>query len=122
MESELTWEVIGCVIEVHKGLGAGLLESAYEKCLCHELKLNGINFEQQKPVSIKYKSLEVEAAFRVDLLIEGSLIVELKSVDKILPIHKAQLLSYLKLSNVKLGLIINFNVSKLTNGIVRLVY
>lgn len=122
MDSELTWKVIGCAIEVHKELGAGLLESAYEKCLCHELKLNGINFQQQKAISIKYKSLEVEAAFRVDLIIEDSLIVELKSVDKILPIHKAQLLSYLKLSNMKLGLIINFNVGKLTNGIVRLVY
>lgn len=122
MEKDLlTEKVIGCAIQVHKELGPGLLESSYEQCLCYELNHAGITAERQVTLPINYRGLKIDAAYRIDILIPNLLIVELKSVEKLLPIHTAQLITYLKLSGVKTGLLINFNVSKLVNGIKRIV-
>ncbi len=115
----LSREVIGAAIEVHKVLGAGLLESAYEECLCQELKLRGIPFERQVELPIEYKGLKLSAGYRMDIVVDGLLILELKSVEKILPIHEAQLLTYLRMSKTWLGLLINFNVPVLKEGIRR---
>jgi GxxExxY protein len=120
MDKELTQKVIGCAIEVHKQLGPGLLESTYEKCLLHELNLNGITTESQVALPIYYKGVKIEAGYRLDLLVDSELIIELKSVDKLIPVYSAQLLTYMKLSNINKGLLINFNVKKLTDGLRRL--
>lgn len=120
MDEELTGQIIGAAIEVHRHLGPGLLESTYEKCLCIELRNQGIQFEQQKVLHIDYKGEIVESGLRLDLLVESRVIVELKSVKEIDDIHYAQILSYLKLCNLKTGLIINFNVKLLTDGIRRI--
>ncbi|HEY5792096.1 MAG TPA: GxxExxY protein [Chthoniobacterales bacterium] len=117
----LSREVIGAAIEVHRLKGPGLIESIYEKCLSRELELRGINVIHQQSVEIEYKGFVFEETLRFDLLIEGCLLVELKSVQETLPIHKAQLLSYLKLMDVPIGLLINFHQSKLTDGIHRMV-
>ena len=109
----LSNKVIGCAIEVHKNLGPGLLESAYERCLSYELSNAGIRHEVQKQLPIKYKGLELDCGYRMDLLIEDILVVELKSVDVIKDIYKAQLLTYMKLANVKIGLLLNFNSKRL---------
>lgn len=123
MKYEKTTEpVIQAALEVHKELGPGLLESTYEQCLAHELKQKGINFKLQYGLPVEYKGIKLDCGYRVDVFIENNLIVELKSVDKIIPIHEAQLLSYMKLSKVKVGLIINFNVVKLKDGIKRFVF
>lgn len=116
----LSHEVIGAAIEVHRETGSGLLESIYERCLVHELSLRGISVVQQAPVVIEYKGLKLEETLRLDLLVEGCLLIELKSVQDILPVHKAQLFSYMKLLNVPLGLLINFREPKLTSGIHRM--
>jgi GxxExxY protein len=122
MEFEpLSGKLIGCALEVHKRLGPGLLESTYEKCLSHELSSAGIKHYLQKEVPVEYKGIVLECGYRIDILVENSLIVELKSVDKILPIHEAQLLTYMKLTNIKTGLLINFNVKQLKDGIKRFV-
>ena len=118
---DLSHRVIGCAIEVHRALGPGLLESAYEQCLAHELSRNGIRFELQYPQPVEYKGLELDCGYRIDLLVEGELILELKSVSKVAGVHDAQLLTYMKLSGIKTGLLINFNVVKLKNGIKRFV-
>jgi GxxExxY protein len=118
---QLSNRVIGCALEVHKALGPGLLESAYEQCLAHELKLNGIRFRLQHPQAVEYKGMRLDCGYRLDLLIEDKLIVELKSVEQIKGIHEAQLLTYMKLAGVKTGLLINFNVTKLKSGIKRFV-
>jgi len=118
---ELSNRVIGCALEVHRELGPGLLESTYEQCLAHELKLNGIRFELQHPLPVKYKSVRLECGYRVDVLVEDKLIIELKSVEQMKGIHEAQLLTYMRLAGVKIGLLINFNVTKLKNGIKRFV-
>lgn len=118
---ELTSKVIGCAIEVHRSLGPGLLESAYEKCLSFELSANNIRHYVQKELPVKYKGIDLDCDYRIDLLIEDKLIVELKSVEAILPIHEAQLLTYMKLAKISTGLLINFNVSLLKKGIKRLV-
>ncbi|MDT3696027.1 MAG: GxxExxY protein [Ignavibacterium sp.] len=118
---QLTSRIIGCAIEVHKNLGPGLLESVYEECLCHELSENNILFERQKPVSINYKSIKLDAGYRIDILVENLVIVELKSIDALAPIHTAQVLTYLKFSEKKIGLLINFNVTRLKDGIKRYV-
>ncbi|PHS14741.1 MAG: GxxExxY protein [Kangiella sp.] len=115
----LTQKVIGCAIAVHKELGPGLLESSYEHCLIYELQQAGIDVKSQVCLPIKYKNIVIDAGYRLDILIPGKLIVELKAVDKLAPIHTAQLISYLKLSDVKTGLLINFNVVKLMHGIKR---
>jgi len=119
--NELSNKVIGAAIEVHKEIGPGLLESAYEECLCHELKLRNIKFERQKPLSVVYKDIKLDCGYRLDVVVENEIILELKSCERIEEIHKAQLLTYLKLSGVKLGFILNFNVPIMKNGIVRMV-
>ena len=118
---ELSNRVIGCALEVHRELGPGLLESTYEQCLAHELKLNGIAFELQHPLPVKYKGIRLDCGYRVDVLVEDKLIIELKSVERIKPIHEAQLLTYMRLAEIKIGLLINFNVMKLKDGIKRFV-
>jgi len=118
--NEITTAIIGAAIEVHRALGPGLLESAYEECLCRELTLRQIPFEQ-RPLPIKYKGLELDAGYRLDLLVAERVIVELKAVETLLPIHEAQLLTYLRLGGWKVGLLINFNVPVLKQGIRRLV-
>ena len=118
---ELSNQVIGCALEVHKHLGPGLLESAYEQCLANEMRLTGMSFKMQHPLPVEYKGIKLDCGYRIDLLIENMLIVELKSVDKVLPIHQAQLLTYMKLANISIGLLINFNVQYLKSGIKRMV-
>jgi GxxExxY protein len=119
--NELTKEVIGAAIEVPRALGPGLLESAYETCLCHELGLRGIPFERQKPLPLKFKEATLDCGYRLDLLVSNSVVVEIKAVEAFLPIHEAQLLTYLKLGGWNLGLLINFNTPVLKDGIKRVV-
>jgi len=118
---DLSNRVIGCAINVHRELGPGLLESTYEQCLAQELKLNGMSFFLQHPLPVEYKGVRLDCGYRVDILVEDNLILELKSVEAIKGIHAAQLLTYMKLSGVRTGLLINFNVSKLKSGIKRFV-
>ena len=118
---ELSRRIIGCALEVHKNLGPGLLESAYEQCLSYELQKANIVFTRQHPLPIKYKGIKLDCGYRADLLIDNQIIVELKSIDKIIPLHEAQLLTYMKLAGVPLGLLINFNVRQLKTGIKRFV-
>jgi GxxExxY protein len=115
----LTREIIGAAIEVHKALGPGLLESVYEACLVSEMEDRGIRFENQVPLPVLFKGRRIEAGFRMDLVVEGRVIVELKAIEKLLPIHEAQLLTYLKLSGFATGLILNFNTAYLRDGIIR---
>ncbi|MEO5802054.1 MAG: GxxExxY protein [Verrucomicrobiota bacterium] len=119
--NKLSESLIGFCIEIHRRLGPGLLESAYEECLCYELSVAQITFERQKPLPVIYKDVKLDCGYRLDLVVENKLIVELKCVENILPIHQAQLLTYLKLSNFPLGLLVNFNVPVLKNGIKRVV-
>jgi GxxExxY protein len=121
LANELSNRIIGAAIDVHRQLGPGLLESAYECCLCHELVLRNISFERQVPLPVLYKGLEIDCAYRLDVVVDGLVILELKAVDKLLPIFDAQLLTYLRLSPLWLGLLINFNVEMLKDGIKRLV-
>jgi GxxExxY protein len=116
----LTEKVIGLAIEVHRQLGPGLLESAYEECLCLELQEAGLAFRRQVPLPITYKSVRLDCGYRLDLLIEDQLILELKAVEGLLPIHEAQVLTYMKLSGFRTGLLLNFNSAVLKNGIRRL--
>jgi len=118
-ENSLATEVIGAAIEVHRALGPGLLESAYHECLVHELELRKLTFEKEVPIVLDYKGVVVGVAYRADLLVGNKLLVELKTVDRLLPVHKAQLVTYLRLTNRKLGLLINFNVTVLKDGIQR---
>jgi len=119
--NQLTERVIGACVEIHKALGPGLLESAYEECLCHELRLAGLGFERQRPLPVAYKGVQLDCGYRLDVVVENKLVVELKSVDMLAPIHEAQLLTYLKLSGLTVGLLINFNVPVLRRGIKRIV-
>jgi GxxExxY protein len=119
--NEITEQVIGAAIEVHRALGPGLLESTYEGCLAHELALRQIPFERQKAIPLAYKGVNIDAGFRVDFLVADRVVVEIKAVDAILPIHEAQVLTYLKLADLHAGLLINFNVRILTKGVRRLV-
>ena len=116
-----TGEIIGAAIEVHKALGPGLLESAYEECLCHEFTLRQLHFKRQQAIPLEYKGTKLDCGYRIDLLIEDLVILELKSVESLLPIHEAQLLTYLKLTDFNVGLLINFNVPVLRDGIKRLI-
>jgi GxxExxY protein len=118
---DLTHEVIGAAIEVHKALGPGLLESAYEVCLCQELKLRHIPFERQVPLGLNYKGIMLDDVYRMDVVVDGKLVLELKAVERLDPIHDAQILTYLRLSKIRLGLLINFNVPVLKSGIKRFV-
>lgn len=120
-QDELTSRIICAAINVHRELGPGLLESVYEICLAAEFKSQSLQFKRQNPVDIVYRGEKIESGLRLDLLVEDAVVVELKSVDRLLPVHKAQLLSYLKLSNKRCGLLINFNVELLKNGLVRMV-
>ena len=119
LDNEITQQVIGAAIDVHKQLGPGLLESAYEECLCHELAIRKVAFERQKPIPLVYKEVKLDCGYRLDVLVEGRIVVELKAVDGLGPIHDAIILTYLKLSGHKLGLLINFNVPLLKDGIKR---
>ncbi|MDH3875226.1 MAG: GxxExxY protein [Desulfobacteraceae bacterium] len=118
--NQLSSKIIGAAIEVHKILGPGLLESAYEKCLCHEPSIRGLSFEKQKTLSIDYKGRKIDRGYRLDVVVENAIILELKSCETIESIHKAQLLTYLKLTGLNLGLILNFNVPLMRSGIVRI--
>ena len=119
--NKLSSRIIGAAIEFHKILGPGLLESTYEECLCYELGLQEIKFDRQHKLPVHYKEKELDCGYRLDNLVERSIILELKSVDAIAPIHKAQLLTYLKISNLQLGFLLNFNVPVMKNGIHRMV-
>ena len=118
--NKLSSKIIGAAIEVHKILGPGLLESTYEECLCYELGVRNLKYERQKPLPIIYKNRTLESIYRLDVVVEDAIILELKSCEKVEPIHKAQLLTYLKLSGLHLGLILNFNVPILRDGITRM--
>jgi GxxExxY protein len=119
VEKELTGKIIAAAIEVHRALGPGLLESVYQACLAHEFSLQHLSFEQEKALPIEYKGFRVDGGFRLDYIVEKKVVIELKAVDILLPVHEAQLLTYLKLTSCKVGLLINFNVPVLTQGIVR---
>ena len=117
----LVQTVLGCAIEIHRAIGPGLLESAYESCLARELTLQGATFARQQDVPLRYKGVHLDCGYRVDFIVEGRLIVELKTVDRLLPIHHAQVLTYLKLLGIRQGLLINFNGTKLMDGVKSLV-
>jgi len=119
-ENEITSEIIKCSIEVHKSLGPGLLESAYKECLFYELQKSGLTVEKEKPLPLIYKEVKLECGYRADLFVNNQIIVEIKSVDTLNDIHLAQVLTYLKLVNKRIGLLINFNVLKLKDGIKRI--
>ena len=118
---ELSRSVIGCALEVHRTLGPGLFESTYRQCLAYELSQARISFQMEAPLPVRYKEILLDCGYRIDLMVNGSLIVEIKSVETLLPIHQAQILTYMRLTNVPLGLLINFNVTKLQNAIKRFV-
>ena len=118
--NKLTGEVIGAAIEVHRTLGPGLLESAYEECLCHELYLRKMPLSRQAPLPIAYKGVKLDCGYRLDIVVADQLILELKACQELLPIHEAQLLTYLRLTGIKYGLLINFNVPALKDGIRRI--
>jgi len=119
--NQFTDTIIGAAIEVHRALGPGLLESAYEACLAYELSKLGLNIKQQNPLPVIYKEVKLDCGYRLDLLVEEAVVIEIKSVSSLLPIHKAQLITYLKLSGCRVGLLINFNVEILKDGIQRVV-
>ena len=119
--NKLSGEIIGAAIEVHKNLGPGLLESTYEECLCFELSLQDIEFKRQVNLPAIYKGNKIDCGYRIDIVVEKSIVLELKAIDAILPIHKAQLLTYLKLSNLQLGFLLNFNIPLMRDGIHRMV-
>jgi GxxExxY protein len=117
--NQFTDTIIGAAMEVHRGLGPGLLESSYEMCLCRELSIRGIPFERQVPIPVEYKGVKLDCGYRADIVVDGAILVEIKAIDSLLPIHDAQLLSYLKLGGWKIGLLINFNVELLKHGLRR---
>jgi GxxExxY protein len=119
--NQITEKIIGCAISVHRSLGPGLLESAYEECLCFELTQNKLEFDRQVPLPVIYKGVKLDCGYRIDVVVENLVIVELKAVERILPVHEAQLLSYLKLYDKKIGLLINFHVPILKSGLKRIV-
>jgi len=119
LERDLTDQIIAAAIEVHRALGPGLLESAYQLCMAHESTLRKLPFEQQVPLKISYKGLKLDGGYRLDFVYDQRVIVELKTVESVLPVHEAQLLTYLKLTGIRVGLLINFNVPVLKNGIYR---
>jgi GxxExxY protein len=119
-ENEISGKIIGCAIDIHRELGPGLLESAYESCLFYELTEAGLKVEQQKPLPLIYKKVHLKCSYRLDLVVEDRIIVELKTVESLTSLHNKQLLTYLRIANYKLGLLINFNVPQLTQGIKRI--
>jgi GxxExxY protein len=116
LHEELNECVIGAAIEVHRALGPGLLESAYEECLCHEFHLRGLGFQRQVPLPVEYKGVKLDCGYRIDLLVEDAVVLEIKCVEHVLPVHEAQLLTYLKMIGKRVGLILNFNVAVLARG------
>jgi GxxExxY protein len=120
-DNEITREIIGAAMEVHKRLGPGLLESAYEECLSHELCLRNLRVERQRGIPVVYKEVKLDCGYRLDLLVEGRIVVELKSIEGLAPIHEAIILTYLRLSGHKIGLLINFNVTVLKDGVRRFI-
>jgi len=116
LHEELTEKIIGAAIEVHRALGPGLLESAYEECLCREFNLRGIAFQRQVPLPVEYKGVKLDWGYRLDLIVQDAVVLELKCVEHTLPVHEAQLLTYLKLTGKHVGIIINFNVATLVRG------
>ncbi len=120
-ENELSTKIIGACIEVHKKLGPGLLESTYEVCLAYELKTIGLEIKQQVALPVIYKQIKLNAGYRIDILVENKVIIEVKSIDVLAPIHTAQILTYLKLKEIKLGILVNFNSVKVIDGIKRIV-
>ena len=120
-ENEISEKVIGCAINVHKQLGPGLLESAYEECLAYEIVQSGLFIAKQKPLPLIYKQVKLECGYRIDILVENKLVVEVKACEALTDVHLAQVLTYLKLSDCRVGLLINFNVTKLTDGLKRIV-
>jgi GxxExxY protein len=120
--NQITEKIIGCAIEVHKNLGPGLLESAYEECIVFELKNAGLNIERQIPVPVVYKDIKLDCGYRIDILVENIVVIELKTVEAFSPVHEAQILTYMKFAKKKIGLLINFNVTLLKNGIKRYRY
>ena len=121
-ENELSNIILGCAIEVHKQLGPGLLESAYKECLYFELKSKGLSVEKEKPIPIVYKVVKLDHGYRIDLLVENKVVIEVKTVENFMDVHTAQVITYLKLGNYKLGLLLNFQVTTLKNGIKRIIY
>ena len=119
--NEITQKIIGCAIEVHKNLGPGLLESAYKECLAFDLTKAGLSIKRQQPVPVVYKDIKLDCGYRIDILVEKCVVIELKVVDEFNPVHQAQILTYMKFSDMKVGLLINFNVTVLKNGIRRFV-
>jgi GxxExxY protein len=119
---KLTESIIGAAIEVHKELGPGLMESTYEECLCHELSVRNLPFKRQVPLPICYKKIKLDCGYRIDIVVENTVVLELKSIESILPVHDAQIITYLKLSKLPIGLLINFNVPLLKDGILRRVH
>jgi len=119
--NDLTGQIIGAAMEVHRALGPGLLEATYEECLCHELALRQMPFVRQRPLPVEYKGVKLDCGHRLDLLVAERVVVEIKAVEELLPIHRAQVLTYLKLGGWRMGLLINFNVPVLKDGVVRLV-
>lgn len=120
--NKITQIIIGCAIEVHRNLGPGLLESAYEECLAFELNKEGLKFRRQQPTPVVYKDIKLDCGYRIDILVEDSVVLELKVVDEFNPVHEAQMLTYTKFSNKRFGLLINFNVTVLKNGIRRFIF
>ncbi len=120
-QEEITNQIIGAAIDVHRELGPGLLESAYESCLCYELSTRHVPFVHQVPIPVVYKSVRIYCGYRADLVVAEKVIVELKAIDSIADLHKAQLLTYLRITGMKVGLLLNFNIAVLKNGIVRVV-
>ncbi|MBD81139.1 MAG: GxxExxY protein [Crocinitomicaceae bacterium] len=120
-ENRISEIVIGCAIKVHKALGPGLLESAYRECLAYELKKESFKIHQEMPMPIIYEDIKLDHGYRMDILVEDKVVLELKTVEAFTPVHEAQLLTYLKLGDYKLGLLLNFHVSKMTRGIKRMV-
>ena len=119
IHEQLSESIIGSCIEVHRELGPGLLESAYRACLCHELKLRRLAFRSEVPLPVRYKGIELDCGYRIDLIVEDKILVELKAIERILPVHEAQLLTYLKLTGLPVGLLINFNTPVIRNAILR---
>jgi GxxExxY protein len=116
LQEDLTEKIIGAAIEVHRALGPGLLESAYEECLCREFNLRGLTFLRQVPLPVEYKGVKLDCGYRLDLIVQDEVIIELKCVEHLLPVHDAQLLTYLQLTRKRVGIIINFNVATLVRG------
>ena len=121
LDESLTKEIIGAAIEVHRELGPGLLESAYEACLCHELSSRGVSFKKQVDLPVEFKGIRLDCGYRMDILVENKVVLELKCVDEINDLHRAQMLTYLKLSKLRIGLLLNFNVPMMKEGIDRMV-